>query len=206
MRMKKKVSQKVKASSPKSKTNKPIKPSRVKAPAVAAPVRKPVPAKPDPAYSQAVQNYEAGLKALQERKYEKAKGHLEKASASSFRELADRARQHLRVCEQHLAKAGNSFKSAEEHYDYAVSMMNSGDYETAKAHFERILKQSPKADHVVYGLALLHALSGRVEESLTHLRKAIELNPSNRFQARNESDFGKMADDPRFTEMVYPEG
>ena len=28
---------------------------------------------------------------------------------------------------------------------------------------------------------------------------------ANRFQARNDSDFAKMADDPRFTEVLYPD-
>jgi len=31
------------------------------------------------------------------------------------------------------------------------------------------------------------------------------MNPHNRFQARNDSDFQNMADDPRFTELLYPE-
>src|SRR5437899_1057612 len=35
--------------------------------------------------------------------------------------------------------------------------------------------------------------------------KAIKLNPSNRYHARNESDFQNMSDDPRFTELLYPE-
>jgi len=37
------------------------------------------------------------------------------------------------------------------------------------------------------------------------LNEAIKLNPSNRFQARSDSDFNNMADDPRFTELLYPE-
>ena len=32
----------------------------------------------DPRHTQAVQSYESGLRALQEHKYEKAKGHLQK--------------------------------------------------------------------------------------------------------------------------------
>ena len=32
----------------------------------------------DPRHTQAVQNYESGLRALQEHKFEKAKGHLQK--------------------------------------------------------------------------------------------------------------------------------
>jgi hypothetical protein len=40
---------------------------------------------------------------------------------------------------------------------------------------------------------------------LKNLGEAIRLNPQNRFQARNDSDFQNMADDPRFTELLYPE-
>ncbi|HZD94991.1 MAG TPA: hypothetical protein VE133_12100, partial [Candidatus Sulfotelmatobacter sp.] len=46
---------------------------------------------------------------------------------------------------------------------------------------------------------------GQVESSLKNLGEAIRLNPQNRFQARNDSDFQNMADDPRFTELLYPE-
>ena len=38
-----------------------------------------------------------------------------------------------------------------------------------------------------------------------HLSRAIELNNQNRIQARSDSDFQDMADDPRFTELLYPE-
>jgi hypothetical protein len=31
------------------------------------------------------------------------------------------------------------------------------------------------------------------------------LNARNRIQARSDSDFQDMADDPRFTELLYPE-
>ncbi len=53
---------------------------------------------------------------------------------------------------------------------------------------------------------MLECLTGRTTESLQHLAEAIRLNPGNRFQARNDSDFRNMADDPRFTELLYPEG
>ena len=46
----------------------------------------------DPSFTQAVQNYEAGLKAMQEHKFEKAKPLLEKIIAGGPKELADRAR------------------------------------------------------------------------------------------------------------------
>ena len=161
--------------------------------------------KEDPAFAQAVQNYEAGLKAMQEHKYEKAKGLLEKIIAGGPRELADRARVHLSSCNQQLNEASANFKTAEEHFDYAVSLMNAGQYDQARTHMEKILKQNPKADFAHYGMAVVDCLSGHVESSLKNLVEAIRLNPQNRFQARNDSDFQNMADDPRFTELLYPE-
>jgi hypothetical protein len=70
---------------------------------------------------------------------------------------------------------------------------------------EKILKGNPKADFAYYGLAVVDCLTGQVESSLKNLGESIRLSPQNRFQARNDSDFQNMADDPRFTELLYPE-
>jgi tetratricopeptide (TPR) repeat protein len=159
----------------------------------------------DPRFTQAVQNYETGLRAMQERKFERAKALLEKILSGGPRELADRARMHLNTCNQNLASASTSFKTAEEHFDYAVSLMNSGQFDQSRGHMDKILKQNPKADFAFYGLAVIDCLTGQIESSLKNLNDAIRLNPQNRFQARNDSDFHNMADDPRFTELLYPE-
>ena len=159
----------------------------------------------DPRFAQAVQNYEAGLRALQEHKFEKAKASLQKVIAGTNKELADRAAVHLSACNQHLDRVTNQFKSPEEHYDYAISLMNIGDYVMAREHLEKLSKQVPKADYVAYGLAALDCLTGHVEDSLRHLDNAIRLNPALRFQARNDSDFQNLAEDPRFTELLYPD-
>ncbi len=159
----------------------------------------------DPRFAQAVENYQAGLKAMQEHKFEKAKALLQKVIVAGPRELADRAAVHLNTCNQRMARAATTFKTPEEHYDYAVSLMNLGDYVGAREHLEKILKQNSKADYAVYGLAVLNCLTGHFEDSLRGLAEAIRLNPGNRFQARNDSDFHNLADDPRFTELIYPE-
>lgn len=160
----------------------------------------------DPRFAQAVQNYESGLRALQERKFEKAKGLFQKVVSSGSRELADRAGVHLNTCNQHLERAGNtSFKTVEEHFDYAISLLNLGDYIAAREHLEKLVKQSPQADYVHYGLAALACLTARYEDSLRHLDDAIRRNPNLRYQARNDSDFQNLSEDPRFTELLYPE-
>jgi tetratricopeptide (TPR) repeat protein len=169
--------------------------------------QKTTPKKPvadDPQYSQAVQNYEAGLRAMQEHKFDKAKSFLQKVITGPSKELADRANVHLSACNQQAEKVVG-FKSPEEHYDYAVSLMNVGDYVSAREHLEKLSKQVPKADYVAYGLAALDCLTGHVEDSLRHLDEAIRFNPTLRFQARNDSDFQNLAEDPRFTELLYPD-
>jgi tetratricopeptide (TPR) repeat protein len=75
----------------------------------------------------------------------------------------------------------------------------------AREHLDKLLKQNPKADYVIYGLAALECLTGHVEDSLRHLDEALHLNGQLRFQARNDSDFQNLAEDPRFTELLYPD-
>lgn len=203
--MKKKAAAKVKASSAKSKKTKAKSSAKgASKMAAAAPPRKPSFAE-DPRFAQAVQNYEAGLKAMQEHKFERARGLLEKVIKGGPRELADRAAVHLNTCNQQLARSSTSFKTPEEHYDFAVSLINSGDYDEARSHLEKIQKQFPKADYAVYGLAALSCLTHKPEDALRFLATAIKMNPMNRLQARNDTDFHNLADDPRFTELLYPE-
>jgi len=120
-------------------------------------------------------------------------------------ELADRAQVHLHSCNQQLNRASTTFKTPEEQYDYAVSLMNMGDYVTAREHFETLTKKHPALDFTWYGMAALDCLTGHFLESISALSEAIRLNPANRYQARNDSDFKNLADDPRFTELLYPD-
>jgi outer membrane protein assembly factor BamD (BamD/ComL family) len=108
----------------------------------------------DPRFAQAVQNYEAGLRAMQEHKFEKAKGYLQKVVSGGSKELADRASVHLNACNQQTDRVVAQFKNSEEHYDYAISLMNIGDYVSAREHLDKLSKQAPKADYVAYGLAI----------------------------------------------------
>jgi tetratricopeptide (TPR) repeat protein len=160
----------------------------------------------DPRYTQALQSYEAGLRSMQEHKFDKAKPHFQKVLTGPSKELSDRATVHLNICNQHLERStANQFKTPEEHFDYAVSLMNVGDYVTAREHLDKLQKQNAKADYVVYGLAALDCLTGHVEDSLRRLDEALKLNAALRFQARNDSDFQNLAEDPRFTELLYPD-
>jgi len=169
----------------------------------AAPNKKPLPV--DPKFAQAVEMYETGLKALQERKFDKAKTAFQKVLDGSSRELGDRARVHLNTCVLLTEKNELRFETSEEHYDYAVSLMNQGDYVGAREHLEKLQKNPAQRDYVTYGLAALDCLTGHLEDALRRLGEAISSNAQLRFQARNDGDFHNLAEDPRFTELLYPE-
>lgn len=203
--MKKKVPVKVKASTPKSKKDSSIAVKSSRAPAPKVVPKKAVKPMEDPRNQQAVKDYEQAVKAMQGQKFDKAKALLEKVVSAPVRELADRAAVHLSICNQQLSRVSNTFKSPEEHYDYAISLMNMGDYVGCREHLEKLTNQHPKLDFVWYGRAVLDCLTGRFPEALQHLTESIRLNKNNRFQARNDTDFRNLADDPRFTELLYPE-
>jgi tetratricopeptide (TPR) repeat protein len=151
------------------------------------------------------QHYQAAVQLLQQGKYEKALVALEKVLPEAPPELRERCRMYINTCRRQIEKPALQFLTPEEHYDYAVSQLNTGYYEDAREQFNVILSGHPGADYAYYGLAVLDAVTGRVQDCLANLARAIELNPRNRLQARVDNDFQSMVDDPRFTELLYPE-
>jgi tetratricopeptide (TPR) repeat protein len=159
----------------------------------------------DKAHEQAVHHYQGAVQLMQEGKYEKARAAFEKLILTAPPELLERSKVYLAACERNAKQAALTFSTPGEQYDYAISLLNTGDYEDARDQLDGILKKNPSADYAHYGLAILDSITGQAEECLEHLIAAIELNPQNRIQARSDSDFQDMADDPRFTELLYPE-
>jgi tetratricopeptide (TPR) repeat protein len=153
----------------------------------------------------AYQHYQGAVQLVQQGKYEKALTALEKLLPDAPREISERVRMYIATCRRQLEHARITFQSAEERYNYAVLQLNNGLYEDAREHFQGVLDTEPKADYAWYGLALLECITNHPEECLEALHKAIRLNSRNRLQARTDNDFQAMADDPRFTELLYPE-
>jgi tetratricopeptide (TPR) repeat protein len=153
----------------------------------------------------AFQQYQAAVQQLQQGKFEKALAAFEKLLPSAPVEILERCKMYISTCRRQLEKHNLAFLTPEERYDYAVSQLNTGYYEEARDHFNTILTDNPGIDYAHYGLALLDAITGHTQDCLNNLARAIELNPKNRLQARVDNDFQSMVDDPRFTELLYPE-
>jgi tetratricopeptide (TPR) repeat protein len=160
----------------------------------------------DPMVQAQLRTYEEAMSLFHQQKFQRAKAELEKVMAGPSKELADRARTHLRITEQRMKPSHDQNpKSPEEHYQRGVAMMNLGRWDEARESLEKSRKLAPKADHVHYALAALDCLTGEADAAMANLKIAIELRPANRYHARNDEDFAFLQEDPRFTELLYPE-
>lgn len=164
-----------------------------------------VPAAQDDSRNRSLAHYESALRLMQTGKYEAAHEAFDKLLAEGPPELADRIRMYISACLLQVSKGKTEFSSHEERYDYAISLLNNGHYEDAREEFKAILAEKQNADYAFYGLAVLASMTGDSHTCLEHLTEAIRLNSRNRIQARSDSDFQDMADDPRFTDLLYPE-
>ncbi|HLI30115.1 MAG TPA: tetratricopeptide repeat protein [Terriglobia bacterium] len=156
-------------------------------------------------FAAAVKSYEAAVRYIQKQNYDKAKEILERLVSNAPAEVADRARVHLRLCEQKLHPPTKPLKSAEDFYVAGVSEMNARRLERSLEYLAKAEKLEPKREEIQYALAAAYAIQGDAEAALEHLRKSIELRPQNRFQARQDEDFDLLAADSRFLSLVNPE-
>jgi len=160
----------------------------------------------DPRVQAQMKVYDDALALFHQQKFQRAKQELEKVLEGPSKELADRARMHLKIAEQRMKPSQEQNpKNAEEHYQRGVAMMNLGRWDDARESLDRARKLAAKADHIVYAVAALDCLTGEADAALANLKIAIDLNGANRYHARNDEDFAFLQEDPRFTELLYPE-
>ena len=150
-------------------------------------------------------DYQAAVTFMQQANFSAAHPAFEKLLHDAPPEFTDRIKMYLSACIAQADKGAATFESPEEQYDYAISLLNDGHYEDARDHLNEILAGDPHADYAFYGLAVLASITGDTQTCLDKLTEAIRLKSRNRIQARADSDFQEMADDPRFTELLYPD-
>jgi tetratricopeptide (TPR) repeat protein len=160
----------------------------------------------DPRVQAQLKTYDEALSLFHQQKFARAKQELEEVLKGPSKELADRARMHLKIAEQRMKPSQEQNpRTAEDHYQRGVAMMNIGRWDDARESLDKARKAAPKADHIHYALAALDCLTGEADSALANLKVAIQLRPENRYHARNDEDFAFLQEDPRFTELLYPE-
>ena len=75
-------------------------------------------------------------------------------------------------------------------------------YDEAEVLLREGLELHPGNPSLLYDLACLDALQGRVDEALEHLRTALEAQPKFKEYATKDPDLEAIRDDPRFVEVV----
>ena len=138
------------------------------------------------------------------RDFGRAGSLFEKAAVGPSVDIAHSARVYRRVCEQRLASAPPVLKMAEEYYDYAIRLLNERKPDAAEPYLIEAARLSPEQDHIHYSLALCHGMQGEIQDAYAHLRRAVELDPRNRSQARNDPDFAEFARHPLFDDLLRP--
>jgi tetratricopeptide (TPR) repeat protein len=153
---------------------------------------------------EAVALYERGLEALQRHDYNSAADTLESVLRlyPEEKELHERVRLYLNVCERHRTPQENAPQTLEERLYASTLAINGGQYDKAIGHLRLVRDEDPDNDHALYMLAVAHAQRGELAEAMAHLERAIALNLENRSLARTDPDLEPLHDDEAFRAAV----
>lgn len=155
----------------------------------------------------AIKIYESGVTAVQKRKFSAAAKALREIidDYPEERELQERAKLYLTVCDRELNPVVAEPTTLDERVYAATVALNSGASSTAIDHLNAVAYEKPADAQVQYMLSVAHAVSGDADLAITHLERAIRLNPDNRLLARQEPDFENIHDNDRFCDLTAPE-
>jgi tetratricopeptide (TPR) repeat protein len=149
--------------------------------------------------------FEAAMKQFHARNFKAARELFEQAAQGPERDVAQRAKLHISMCDRRLQQDHVPLGTAEEYYTYGIAMLNARKLAEARASLEKAVSMAPDADHMHYALAGALALLGDVNGAHDRLKRAIEMEPRNRIAARQDSDFAPLANQPPFDALLYPE-
>jgi tetratricopeptide (TPR) repeat protein len=148
-------------------------------------------------------DFDRGMVALQKKKVDEAERHFLDLIQKypDEKELVDRARVYLAVCERQKRGPHPILTEPEDFYYAALLEKNRGNVAEAIEH----LKHAPRKNgggKVDFLLACCYAQTGDSEIALQHLKRAIEEDQRHRVLARHDRDFDPMRDTPAFQELM----
>jgi tetratricopeptide (TPR) repeat protein len=161
-----------------------------------------LPVAPDP--SRQAEAFEQAARLFHARDYAGARAAFEIAAAGPVPAMSHTARLHAKMCAQRLVQEPPKIETAEDRYNYAVSLINLRRLADAEEHLHKALEAHPQADHLYYALALTRGLQGDFEGAHRHMKRAIDLQPRNRVLARNDPDFAELIQRGWLRELLYP--
>jgi tetratricopeptide (TPR) repeat protein len=154
----------------------------------------------------AVELFEKGFRSLQQRRFQEA-AQLFNAVIAQYpdeKELLERTRVYLAVCNRHAAPPDATPKTFDERLYAATLSVNRGAYDEGLSLLASLERDQPDHDHVQYLLAVVRAQRGEADAALAHLQKAIDLRPSLRIQAGTDIDLEPLHDNQAFNTLLDP--
>src|SRR6266550_4723801 len=153
-----------------------------------------------PTYIEAVGIYEKGIEALQRHDYNHALELLQSVLRQypEEKELHERVRLYLNICERHATPREAAPQSIEERLYASTLAINGGRYDEAISHLRLVRDEDPDNDHALYMLAVAHAQRGELAEAVAHVERAIAMNPENRALAHTDPDLDPLREDESF--------
>jgi tetratricopeptide (TPR) repeat protein len=151
----------------------------------------------------AKKDFDRGMTALQKRKFDEAERNfldlIQKYAGE--KELVDRARVYLAICERQKKAAGPALVEPEDFYYAALLEKNRGNVPEAIEHLKQAARKNG-GGRVDFLLACCYALNGEAETAVEHLRRAIEEDQRHRVLARHDKDFDPVRHSPEFQELL----
>lgn len=139
--------------------------------------------------------FASAMKHFTKGEYAEAKPMFAKAGEGPHLGVCESARMYSRICDQRLDQSKPDLRTAEDHYNFGVAMINGRRFSEALSHLQKALAMGDGA-HVRYALALASGMEGDMPGAVAHLQRALELDPSIRSFARTDTDFQPLLKDP----------
>ena len=147
--------------------------------------------------------FDRGVAALQKKKFEEAERNFSELVGKypDEKELVDRARVYLAICERQKQASAPVLTEPEDFYYAAVVEKNRGNVSEAIEHLKRAARKNG-GGRVDFLLACCYAQTGEPAVSLAHLKKAIDEDQRHRILARHDRDFDPLRETPEFQELL----
>ena len=166
------------------------------------PISKHTPAKAPPV-NQQLNAFDKAMKLFHKREFQGALPAFDEAGKGSDLSIAHAARLHANMCRQRLERESPQLKTSEDNYAFGLALANRRELTGAEKYLLRALQLAPRADHVLYSLALVKGLQGDMQAAAGYLAQAIEIQPSNRSTARTDPDFHELLRQQPIREIVF---
>ena len=149
--------------------------------------------------------FESAMKLFHTRKLREARELFRNAAEGPERDVAQRARLHIAMCDRRLEQIQVSMSTAEDYYNYGVALLNQRNVFEARRCLEKAHEMSPNTDYICYALAAAQAQTGDPQRAYENLKRAIDMEPRNRALARQDGDFAALSHQPPFDTLLHPE-